>query len=131
MYVANNVVKNAYLDGAAMLLSGNTVPVQNSAGLNIQPGTVTVTSNAVTSVKLPANYTAFGDGIAHKVTDAAGHTAQATAAVSNGSLTDQTLAATASLILNGSSVTISGKVYTFTVAAGAITAIAVTDAPAS
>ncbi|WP_207713355.1 hypothetical protein, partial [Pantoea sp. EKM10T] len=65
------------------------------------------------------------------ITDAAGHTANATPVVTAGNLTSQTLAGTASLTLNGSAVTIAGKVYTFTVSAGAITAIAVTDAPAA
>lgn len=127
VYVVNNVVKNVYLDGAAALVTGNTVPVQNSAGLNIQPGTVTVTNNVVASVKLPANYTAFGDGIAHKVTDSAGKTAQATAKVSNGSLTDQTLPATVALLADANTLAVkdaAGKTATATaaVAAGVPTA---------
>jgi len=127
VYVTNNVVRNVYLDGAAALVTGNTVPVQNSAGLNIQPGTVTVTNNLVASVKLPANYTAFGDGIAHKVTDSAGKTAQATAKVSNGSLTDQTLPATVALLADTNTLAVkdgAGKTATATagVAAGVPTA---------
>lgn len=103
VYVTNNIVRNVYLDGAAALITGATVPVQNSIGQNIQPGTVTVTNNLVASVKLPANYTAFGDGIAHKVTDAAGVTAQATAKVASGSLTDQILTSDVALVKNGTS----------------------------
>ena len=127
VYVTNNTVRNVYLDGAAALVTGNTVPVQNSAGLNIQPGTVTVTNNVVASVKLPANYTAFGDGIAHKVTDSAGKTAQATARVSNGSLTDQTLPATVALLADTNTLAVedgAGKTATATVgvAAGVPTA---------
>lgn len=122
VYVANNTVRSVYLDNSAALQSGATVPVQNSAGLNIQPGTVTVTNNLVASVKLPANYTAFGDGIAHKVTDGAGKTAQATAKVSNGSLTDQTLPGTVALVSDGQVLTVTGGTVTLAIANGAITA---------
>jgi len=122
VYVANNIVRNVYLDGAAALVTGNTVPVQNSAGLNIQPGTVTVTNNLVASVKLPANYTAFGDGIAHKVSDMAGKNAQATAKVSNGSLTDQVLPATNAIVANGQTIAVTGGTVTLAVANGVLTA---------
>lgn len=131
MYIANNQIVNAYLDGYAMLATGNTVPVQNSVGQNIAASAVTVTSNVVTAVKLPDNYTGVANGRAHPVTDAAGNTASANAVVTAGVMTDNTLVSTAALTLDKSAVTIDGKVYTFTVTAGAITAIAVTDAPAS
>lgn len=107
VYVVNNVVKNVYLDGAAALVTGNTVPVQNSAGLNIAAGTVTVGSgNTVTSAKLPSNYTAFADGRPHPVSDLAGVKSTATAKVSNGDCTDQTLPATAALLLNSSTLSV-------------------------
>ena len=127
LYVANNVLTNVYLDATAALQTGNTVPVQNSAGLNIQPGTVTVTNNLVASVKLPANYTAFGNGISHNIVDAAGKTASAVANVANGSLTNQTLVATAALALNGDSLDVKDMsgldvAAALTVAAGVPTA---------
>jgi len=122
VYVAANQVKNIYLDATAALQSGATVPVQNSIGQNIQPGTVTVTNNLVASVKLPANYTAFGDGIAHKVTDGAGKTAQATAKVSGGVLTDQVLPGTVALVTDKQVLTVDGGTVTLAIANGAITA---------
>lgn len=122
VYVTNNIVRNVYLDGAAALITGSTVPVQNSIGQNIQPGTVTVTNNLVASVKLPANYTAFGDGIAHKVTDGAGKTAQATAKVSGGVLTDQVLPGTVALVADKQVLTVEGGTVTLAIANGAITA---------
>lgn len=122
VYVSNNVVRSVYLDSTAALQSGATVPVQNSAGLNIQPGTVTVANNLVSAVKLPANYTAFGDGIAHKVTDGAGKTAQATAKVSSGSLTDQVLPGTVALVADKQVLTVNGGTVTLAIANGVITA---------
>lgn len=122
VYVANNVVTSFYLDATAALQTGVTVPVQNSIGQNIQPGTVTVTNNLVASVKLPANYTAFGDGIAHKVTDGAGKTAQATAKVSGGVLTDQTLPGTVALVADAQVLPVTGGTVTLAIANGAITA---------
>lgn len=122
VYVAANQVRNVYLDATAALQSGVTVPVQNSIGQNIQPGTVTVTNNLVASVKLPANYTAFGDGIAHKVTDGAGKTAQATAKVSGGVLQDQTLVGTVALVSDGQVLTVNGGTVTLAIANGVITA---------
>lgn len=101
-YVTGNVVRNVYLDGTAALQTGASVPVQNSAGLNIQPGTVTVASNAVQSVRLPASYTAFGNGISHPVVDRNGVSANAVAAVANGSLTSQTLEAGVALVTSTS-----------------------------
>lgn len=105
--VVNNIVKNLYLDATAALQSGATVPVQNSAGLNIAAGTVTVgSSNTVTAAKLPSNYTAFADGRAHPVSDLAGVKSTVTAKVSNGDCTDQTLPATAALLLNSSTLAV-------------------------
>lgn len=126
VYVTNNVVRNVYLDGAAALVTGNTVPVQNSAGLSIDSGTVTVTNNLVASVKLPATVTAFKNGVSHTIVDQAGKTAQAVANVANGSLTNETLAATAALLLNSSTLAVkdgAGKSASaaVTVAAGAPT----------
>lgn len=106
VYVTNNIVRNVYLDGAAALVTGNTVPVQNSAGLNIDNGTVTVTNNLVASVKLPATVTAFKNGVNHTIVDQAGKSAQAVANVANGSLTNETLAATAALLLNSSTLAV-------------------------
>jgi len=132
MYVANNVVKNAYLDGAAMVQAGQAVRVQNASALGVDDNcTPIITSNVLTAVQLPADVSAIRSGKVKVITDAAGHTANATPVVTAGNLTSQTLAGTASLTLNGSAVTIAGKVYTFTVSAGAITAIAMTDAPAA
>lgn len=122
LYVSNNILTSAYLDATAALQTGVTVPVQNSIGQNIQPGTVTVTNNLVASVKLPANYTAFGDGIAHKVTDGAGKTAQATAKVSGGVLTDQTLPGTVALVADAQVLPVTGGTVTLAIANGAITA---------
>lgn len=131
-YVVNNVVKNAYLDGAAMLVNGNSVRVQNASALGVDDNcTAIVANNLLTAVQLPADVSAIRSGKVKVITDAAGHTANATPVVTAGNLTSQTLEGTASLTLNGSAVTIGGKVYTFTVSAGAITAVAVTDAPAS
>lgn len=131
-YVVNNVVKNAYLDGAAMLQNGNPVRVQNASALGVDDNcTAIVANNLLTAVQLPADVSAIRSGKVKVITDAAGHTANATPAVTAGNLTSQTLEGTASLTVNGSSITIGGKVYTFTVSAGAITAITVTDAPAS
>lgn len=132
MYVANNVVKNAYLDGAAMLQNGAAVRVQNASALGVDDNcTAILNGNTLTAVQLPAAVSAIRDGKVKVITDAAGKTANATPAVSAGNLTSQTLEGTAALTLNGSAVTLDGKTYTFTVAAGAITAIAVTDAPAA
>jgi hypothetical protein len=132
MYVTNNVVKNAYLDGAAMLVNGGAVRVQNASALGVDDNcTAIVTSNVLTAVQLPADVSAIRNGKVKVITDAAGHTANATPAVTAGNLTSQTLDGTASIVLDKSAVTIAGKVYTFTVAKGAITAVTVTDAPAS
>lgn len=131
LHVVNNVLTDVYLDGTAALQTGATVPVQNSAGLNIGDGTVTVgTGNTVTSAKLPEDITAFRDGLSHAVSDAGGVSSTAVCSVSAGTFQGQTLVDTAALTLDQSAVTIDGKVYTFTVTAGAISAIAVTDAPA-
>lgn len=131
MHVVNNKVVNAYLDGAAMLQNGGAVRVQNASALGVDDNcTAIVASNVLTAVQLPADVSAIRNGKVKVITDAAGHTANATPVVTSGNLTSQTLDATASLTLNGSAVTIDGKVYTFTVAGGKITAIAVTDAPA-
>lgn len=132
MYVTNNVVKNAYLDGAAMLVNGGAVRVQNASALGVDDNcTAIVTNNVLTAVQLPADVSAIRSGKVKVITDAAGHTANATPVVTAGNLTSQTLDGTASIVLDKSAVTIAGKVYTFTVAKGAITAVTVTDAPAS
>lgn len=128
VYVAANVVQSFYLDATAALQTGATVPVQNSAGLSIGAGTVTVTNNLVSAAKLPANITAFRDGLSHSVQDAAGVTSSAICAISNGTFQSQTLVDTAALTLDQSAVTLDGKVYTFTVSGGKVTAIAVADA---
>lgn len=131
-YVVNNTVKNAYLDGAAMLQNGNPVRVQNASALGVDDNcTAIVTNNALTAVQLPADVSAIRSGKVKVITDAAGHTANATPAVTAGNLTSQTLEGTASLTVNGSSVTIDGQTYTFTVAGGAITAVAVAAAASS
>jgi len=130
MYVANNVVRSAYLDGAAMVQAGAAVRVQNASALGVDDNcTAIVDGNKLTAVQLPAEVSAIRNGKVKVITDAAGHTANATPVVSAGNLTSQTLASTVSLTANGSAVTIDGKTYTFTVAAGAITAVAVADAP--
>lgn len=102
VYVTNNVVRSVYLDNSAALQSGATVPVQNSAGLSIAAATVTVANNVVSAAKLPANYTAFADGRNHTVTDRNGVSANAAAAVANGSLTSQTLEAGVALVTSTS-----------------------------
>lgn len=131
-YVVNNVVKNVYLDGAAMLQNGAAVRVQNASALGVDDNcTAIVANNLLTAVQLPADVSAIRSGKVKVITDGAGHTANATPVVSAGNLTSQTLEGIASLTLNGSAVTIGGKVYTFTVSAGAITAVAVADAPTS
>lgn len=106
LYVSNNTLRNVYLESTAALQTGATVPVQNSAGLNIDSGTVTVTNNLVASVKLPATTTAFKNGVSHTIVDRAGNSAQAVANVANGSLTNETLAATAALLLNSSTLAV-------------------------
>ncbi|MCG7399126.1 hypothetical protein [Pantoea sp. ACRSC] len=131
-YVVNNVVKNVYLDGAAMLQNGAAVRVQNASALGVDDNcTAIVANNLLTAVQLPADVSAIRSGKVKVITDAAGHTANATPAVSAGNLTSQTLEGTASLTVNGSSVTIDGQTYTFTVAGGAITAVAVAAAASS
>lgn len=132
MYVSSNVVKNAYLDGAAMLQNGAAVRVQNASALGVDDNcTAILNGNTLTAVQLPAAVSAIRDGKVKVITDAAGKTANATPVVTAGNLTSQTLEGTAALTKNGSAVTLDGKTYTFTVAAGAITAVAVTDAPAA
>ena len=131
-YVVNNVVKNAYLDGAAMLQNGAAVRVQNASALGVDDNcTAIVESNKLTAVQLPADVSAIRNGKPKTISDAAGNTATAIPSVSAGNITSQKLESTVSLTADGSAVTIDGKVYTFTVAAGAITAVAVEDAPAS
>lgn len=127
VYVNNNQLLSLYLDSTAALQSGATVPVQNSAGLNIANGTVTVANNLVTAAKLPATTTAFTNGVSHTIVDAAGKSAQAVANVANGSLTNETLVATAALLLNAGTLSVkdaAGKAATATaaVAAGVPTA---------
>lgn len=132
VYVVNNVVKNVYLDGAAMLQNGAAVRVQNASALGVDDNcTAIVANNLLTAVQLPADVSAIRNGKVKVITDAAGHTANATPAVTAGNLTSQTLEGTASLTVNGSSVTIDGQTYTFTVAGGAITAVAVAAAASS
>lgn len=106
LYVANNVLSNVYLDSTAALQTGATVPVQNSAGLSIGAGTVTVTNNLVTAAKLPATITAFADGKTHAVTDIPGQSVDVPVKVSNGNYVSQVLPATAALLLNSTTLAV-------------------------
>jgi len=74
-YVTNNVVRNAYLDGAAMLQSGAAVRVQNASALGVDDNcTAIVDGNKLTAVQLPADVSAIRNGKVKVITDAAGHT---------------------------------------------------------
>lgn len=118
----------------AIVTTGNTLPVKNSAGTVTKNGTATVAANAVTGVALPAT-SAIVDNGASAVLRTSGGLATGstvTATVAGGLLSNVRLSAITGVVVNAvkvSGITVSGTgpVVTFTVADGVITGITLSE----
>lgn len=123
--VADNAIMDATLPAtSAVVASGGTIPVQNSAGAAIGAGTLAVAANEPSNIRLPATIAGVANAGAANVLPASGSTplAAGTVAVAAGVLTGIRLAATAGIVTNGQTIPVTGGTVTITVAANAVTA---------
>lgn len=125
-----NVNNNA--SAAASVLNGDTVAVHNSAGADSHNATAEVSGNTLSDVKFAATVAMVDNADTVVVHNSAGSNIAGThtAEVALGVLTDVKLASTVAAVINGGTLTgvtptgTYATTITFTVAAGVITAVA-------
>lgn len=112
-------------DGTASVANGATVQVRRSTAADAHPATAVVTGNTLTGVNLAATATMVDQGDTMVLQNSAGAAkGNVTATVAAGVVSNVRPPATVAIVQNGDAVTIGGTTYTFTVAAGVISAIA-------
>lgn len=109
----------------ASVANGATVAVRNSTGGDSHNATAVVTGTTLTGVNLAATVALVDTADTLPLQNSAGTAAgNVTATVAAGVVSNVRTPATAAIVTNGQQLTIGGTTYTFTVAAGVISAIA-------